>query len=110
VSADERVAAVLAQHRALIVYSTSLLACSCTVARHSDAPRFTDAEHRAHVAAALAPVLNEVRAEALWEAADELGSGPTMRVLVERESCDWWTDRRVADWLRARANRIGGTP
>jgi hypothetical protein len=49
------------------------------------------------------------RAEALREAADALGSGPTMRVLVERESCDWWTDRPVAAWLRDRAASIART-
>ena len=96
VSADERVEAALAQHRALIVYSTSLLACSCTVARHSDAPRFTEAEHVAHVAAALAPVLAEVRAEALREAADDYTNsvGATKARPHARQ------------WLRDRADRI----
>lgn len=46
------------------------------------------------------------QAEALREAAVALGSGPTMRVLVERESCDWWTKLPVARWLHERANMI----
>lgn len=45
-----------------------------------------------------------VAADALREAAAALGIGPKMRVLVERESCDWWTDRPVALWLRERAD------
>lgn len=67
---------------------------------------------QAHVAAALVAAgvgdVAAAKAEALREAALRLGSGPTYRVLVERESCDWWTDRPVADWLRDRANEIEG--
>ena len=63
-------------------------------------------EIAAEVAALLADVRREAEAKALREAADILGTGPTMRWLYERESCDWWGDRPVRDWLRDRAARL----
>lgn len=54
--------------------------------------------------ARIAPRLAQAKREALREAAIALGSGPTMRVLVERESCDWWVDKSIAQWLRERAD------
>lgn len=45
---------------------------------------------------------------ALREAADALGSQPRKPVLHERESCDWWGEERVDNWLRARADREAG--
>lgn len=46
------------------------------------------------------------QAEVLRTVAAEIGLGPTVRVLVERESCDWWIDKPVASLLRERAHRI----
>lgn len=72
-SADERVAAVLAEHT--IVYENdggdyggrSWFECSCDHDNVISATGYaTEDDHRAHVAAALGPVLAEVRAEA-WE-------------------------------------------
>lgn len=48
----------------------------------------------------------EIKAEALREAARDLGTEPKVRVLVERESCDWWTERPVSAWLRDRADAL----
>lgn len=56
--------------------------------------------------AVVAQIIAERVAQALTRAADELGSGPKMRVLVERESCDWWTEQSVSGWLRERAERL----
>ena len=57
-----------------------------------------------------AAAANRGRAEGLREAADALGSGPKMPWLYERESCDWWGERRVSDWLRDRAGSLDAAP
>lgn len=57
--------------------------------------------------------LDAAKAQALRDAADALGKQPKKPVLRERESCDWWDEEPVADWLRARAATLdlpaGGT-
>lgn len=58
----------------------------------------------------IAPRLAQAKRQALREAATALGSGPTMRVPVERESCGWWTERPVALWLRERADAQSTSP
>lgn len=60
--------------------------------------------------AAVERLIVEREAQVLREAAQDLGSGPQMRVLMERESCDWWNDRPVAAWLRERADRLTTPP
>lgn len=51
----------------------------------------------------IVPLLASARAQALQEAAAALGPGPKMLILVERESCDWRTEKSVSTWLRERA-------
>jgi hypothetical protein len=111
------VEAVLAAHVPLGDEDNGIEQCSCGVIAvwrrdDEDDVRYLDTHaegpdlrwHIAHVAAVLAPVLAEVRAEALREAADAVwgisntsAPSPTFRVTF-------------AYWLRDRADRIGGQP
>ena len=73
VSADERVVRVLEAHR----LNKGLGQCRCGIECGGQGNR--EAVHRAHVAAALAPVLAEVRAEALRDAARYLRRQGSLR-------------------------------
>jgi hypothetical protein len=112
VSADERVVRVLAEHHEG--------GCSCGwKLTMKDFGRWSEA-HRAHVAAALGPVLAEVRAEALRDAADDLfAKAVTLRKHADACDADGLPSSAMADRLHASRiadfgdwllDRIGGTP
>jgi hypothetical protein len=97
VSADERVADLIAGHDAYRVNEDGWTVCICGHVAEGDDD---DGSHARHVAAALAPVLAEVRAEA-WD------EGYRSGVNDEETSRDW-TNGQVSP---ARANPYrGGTP
>jgi hypothetical protein len=70
VSADERVADLIAGHDAYRVNEDGWTVCICGHVAEGDDD---DGSHARHVAAALAPVLAEVRAEAWDEGYDARG-------------------------------------
>lgn len=53
-------------------------------------------------------MLTEARAQELAQAANQLSPSLMMPYLYERESCDWWGEKSVAQWLRERADLVKG--
>lgn len=62
--------------------------------------------HRAHQAAALAPVIAEAKAEALRKAADKFQTGDWFNVIQGNAHVKIGNGQRVTDWLRARADKL----
>jgi hypothetical protein len=117
VSADERVVRVLAEHEYALGLKRGSI-CACGFVPTVDAATLATQQdyHRAHVAAALAPVLAEVRAETLRPLEELFSGGPdTVCRTIWREAGGGWPDEEcvvvpMADLRDAfRAAAIGGT-